>query len=105
MDPIEVYRQKVSLLPDLDDSWFGQALAAARAGDDEARRRISGSSLRVALAATERRVLVGDLLDSVQEANAAIHEAIDTFASDTVADYCTHLEERVSRRLDQTCSA
>src|SRR5437660_1505203 len=42
------YRTMIDAQPLWDDGWFVSSLAQAREGDDEARRRLLGSGLRLA---------------------------------------------------------
>src|SRR5947209_11014187 len=47
---LQTYRTAIEQQPPCSEEWFPDALVRARAGDDGARRRILGCSLRLALA-------------------------------------------------------
>jgi hypothetical protein len=105
MNAQEVYRRKIQQTAELDDSWFGAALVASRAGDDAARRKISGSSLRHVLRVVEGRSGGEHVLESVQDANAAVLEAIRSFTGATVAEFLPHVERCVNDKLDTVRAA
>jgi hypothetical protein len=78
-DPLTVYRRSVAGLEPCADHWFDAALGAARAGDDDARRRIVGSCLPVALKVVERKHghLAGDeLLGLIETANNGLWASV-----------------------------
>ncbi len=77
--PIQMYRSALSGQPECTDPWFAEALSRWRAGDAGAWREISGRCLGRVLKAVECRFPGRDeeeLLDLVQDANAALVRAI-----------------------------
>ena len=102
---IKTYLEQLASVPPLADSWFPQALAAARSGDADACRRICGGCLRLVYRLAEDkwtrwdRHLGADLLDLVQEGNAALIKAVRTFSGSTADEFLRHVEFDVRRRL------
>jgi DNA-directed RNA polymerase sigma subunit (sigma70/sigma32) len=96
------YKSMIETQPLLDDGWFGLALALARQGDDEARRRILGSGLRLtlpvaeALAAGRTDIPFWDL---VQEANFALTQSLHHFTGSLAGDFAAQVERDVRSHL------
>lgn len=100
---LDTYKRTVGEQLSCDDAWFPEALDRARAGETEARGRICGSCLRIALTAAERRWdrrSEQDLFDLVEEANAAVAEAVTSFTGSGAGEFLHHVEGAVTRRLD-----
>lgn len=99
------YRAVIQSQPECEDSWLGDSLARARAGDDEARRRILGSFLRLALERAEARVPASgrlELFDLIQEANAGLNHGLATFDGQTVGELESWLRDSVERAITNT---
>jgi DNA-directed RNA polymerase sigma subunit (sigma70/sigma32) len=96
------YKSMVETQPLLDDGWFGPALAQARQGDEEARRRIVGSSLRLALPVAEVLAAARTDLpfwDLVQEANVALTHSLQQFTGSLAGDFAAQAERDVRSHL------
>ena len=96
------YKAVVAAQPLLDDGWFGQALAQSRQGDDEARRRILGSGLRLALDIAETMAPEQTEIpfwDLVQEANGALTRSLDQFAGSLADDFTAHADHNIRSHL------
>ncbi len=98
---VEDYRSRIRELPECDDSWFPGALAQARQGDDDARRRLLGSGLKTALRIAEelREEHDPDFLDFVEEANRGFTQALRAFQGSTAEEFYRHLTETIRTRL------
>lgn len=98
---IEDYRSRIRELPESDDSWFPEALAQARQGNDDARRRLLGSGLRTALRIAEdlRGEDDPDFLDFVEEANRGLAQALKSFQGSTADEFHRHLTAAIRTRL------
>src|SRR5258708_1181621 len=94
---LEIYRRPIAVQPTCDDSFFAEALARYRAGNESAARDISGSWLRLALQVVEGHSAdaASPSFDAIQEANAGLMEAITTFAGDDLQDFLQHAHERI----------
>ena len=98
----EKYKSMIDAQPVLDDSWFASALTQARHGDDEARRRILGSSLRLALPVAESLAATRTDLsfwDVVQEANVALTHSLQHFTGSLAGDFAAQVESDVRAHL------
>jgi DNA-directed RNA polymerase sigma subunit (sigma70/sigma32) len=96
------YKAMVEKQPSLDDSWFVAALAQARQGNEEARRRILGSGLRLTLAVAEVLASTRSDLsfwDLIQEANVALTHSLDQFTGSFVKDFVTQVDRDIRSHL------
>jgi hypothetical protein len=103
MKPIDLYRQQIHQIPKPGDKWFATALAEYRARrDDDSLREICGRSLRQTLAEADefcRYHTEINLLDAVQEANAALVAAVKSFSGGSLAEFRGFLHEQAQARL------
>ncbi|HZT78817.1 MAG TPA: hypothetical protein VFA26_01235 [Gemmataceae bacterium] len=100
--PIETYCRIVAEQPVCEDTWFAEAWPRASAGDDAARREISGSCLRLALAVAQERWDhrdEGEFLELIQDANAALWGALDNFPGGKAEEFLRHAEQVIRQRL------
>jgi hypothetical protein len=84
------------------DPWFAQQLAASRAGDEAAWRRISGSCLGRVLEIAKQLWHPGsplDVLDLAQEGNRVLVRTIKQFRGSTAEEFLRELSAQVERRL------
>jgi hypothetical protein len=82
----------------LDDSWFQGVLSEARQGDDVARRRILGSSLKIVLEIVERswKPECGvELVEMLQDANRQAETSLKNFTGQNSEQYVRHLEQAI----------
>jgi len=96
------YRSRVQEQPSCDDSWFVAALEQYRAGDEQARLRILGSCLRLALAVVESKHPTSgeeEFLRQVEEANSGLTKALTTFTGSSSAEFLRHAESVIVNRL------
>ncbi len=95
------YTELLETFPRLDDSWFVRKLQFAKAGDDNARLTIIGSSLWIAWeSANEFEGLSPmGLPELTQEANAALVDAVETFYGEDAKGYEEHVRSAVRDRL------
>lgn len=103
MKTLDTYRNTIEQQPACSTDGFAHALARARQGDDAARRQILGSCLRLALARVEGRSPEcgeDELFALIQDANAALEEALANFAGSSLSDFMQHAQHRVDRCLD-----
>ena len=102
-DPFTMYQEQVeTITEECTDPWFRKQLAACRAGDEAAYRRISERCLRLVLQITKRRWKPGTrwaLLDLVQEANAEMVQTIGQFSGETAEEFLAEVAGRVEQRL------
>jgi hypothetical protein len=80
------------------DPWFAEQLAVSRAGDEQARRRICGSCLRVVLAIAKRRWQPESLLsplEFVEEGNVILMKTVRRFSGSTAAEFLRQLTQNV----------
>jgi DNA-directed RNA polymerase sigma subunit (sigma70/sigma32) len=98
---LETYRRVIAAQPTCNDSFFTEALARYRAGNESAARDISGSCLRLALQIVETHSPdpASPSFDAIQEANAGLMEAITTFGGDDFQDFLHYAQERIQQRL------
>jgi DNA-directed RNA polymerase sigma subunit (sigma70/sigma32) len=85
------------------DPWFSEQLAACRAGDESAWRRISESCLGLVLDIAKRTWQVNcalDLLDLTQEGNAVLAQTIRRFTGHTASEFVGELTQRARQRLE-----
>jgi len=98
VESLELYRAEVARVPACADPEFSNRLAEYRAGDEAAGRAITGSCLGMVLALVESLpdLPAGlDLLDAVQEANAGLVEALQTFSGTTATEFGDHARRTV----------
>jgi hypothetical protein len=101
--PVQLYRNTLGGQPTCSDPWFGETLSRSRAGDDGALREISGRCLAHVLDAVERRFPdrgEEELLDLVQDANAALVRAIQSFQGASATEFLAHLDRELGQELD-----
>lgn len=102
VEVMELYRAKIADVPLVTDPEFGDLLRRFRAGDEAAGRAISGGHLRMAIEIAESlpEPPAGfDLLDTVQEANAGLWEAIETFPGSTADEFAEHARRTIHHWL------
>ena len=96
---LDWYESKLQLVSDTcADPWFAEQLALSRAGDQDARRRISGSCLRMVLDMAKRRWRPDSqlsLLEFVEEGNAALIKTIKRFGGSTASEFLRELTQNV----------
>jgi hypothetical protein len=100
---IQVYRSAIGNQPACTDPWFAEVLSRSRSGDEEALREISGRCLTHVLDTVERRFPNRDeegLLDIIQDANAALLRAIESFPGASADQFLAHLDRELGRELD-----
>src|SRR5207249_258555 len=96
-------RNAIGNQPACTDSWFGEVLSRSRSGNEEALREISGRCLTYVLDTVERRFPnrhEEELLDIIQDANAALLRAIESFAGTSAAQFLAHLDRELGEELD-----
>jgi hypothetical protein len=102
-DPLALYEKQLRTIKEVcADPWFAEQLAASRAGDKMAWRRISGSCLGRALKIAKRVWHPGspvELLDLVQEGNRVLVRTIKKFAGSTADEFLSELTKQVEGRL------
>ena len=102
-DLLALYRANLAQLEPCSEVWFAAALRAARAGDQNARRRIVGSCLGLALEIVEGRnagLGCDDLLGLVEDANAWLWNCVTTFEGTTASEFVCHARSVIEARLD-----
>ena len=108
MEPIEIYREALSQLQlaPPEKAWFATALADYRRHPDDGRlREICGRFLHQTHAEAEefcRHQAGVDLLDAVQEANAALVESVASYRGSALAGFQTHVHQMVQAHLFQS---
>lgn len=101
--PIQVYRTQITGQTACADPWFADALIRSRTGDEAAVREISGRCLAYVLDAVERHFPNRDedeLFNIIQDANAALLRAIESFPGNSAAEFFAHLDAELRRELD-----
>jgi DNA-directed RNA polymerase sigma subunit (sigma70/sigma32) len=102
-EPVALYERHITAIADVcADPWFSEQLTFCRAGDDAARRRISGSCLWHVLQVARRTWQPGcaiSLLDLIQEGNATLVDAIDQFTGETAEQFLFLMRTQVESRL------
>jgi DNA-directed RNA polymerase specialized sigma subunit len=101
--PIQVYRSAIGKQPKCTDPWMAEVLSRSRSGDEDALREISGRCLTHVLDTVERRFPNRDeeeLLDIVQDANAALLRAIKSFPGTSADQFLAHLDRELGQELD-----
>lgn len=103
MEALELYKIEVAKLAPCADHNFSPRLALYRAGDEQAGRELTGSCLGMVLALVESlpELPAGlDLLETVQEANAGLVEALRTFSGTTVDEFADHARRTIHTWLN-----
>ena len=106
-DPVATYRTRVSELEACSDDWFAQTLAAAHSGDDNARRRIVGSCLNLALRVVDKyfgTASAEEFLNRVEDANYILWRSLDSFAGSTAIEFTQHAQVAVEARFSNSTS-
>ena len=91
-DAIAMYLRQLKEMPqlfELGESWLADRLAKCRIGNEQATRDICGSCLRIAWELAQEYLDGGgddnnDILDVVQDANAALLRAVKSFEGSTI---------------------
>lgn len=99
---LEKYQTMIETQPSCDDPWFAEMWSKYQTGDEYAGRCISGSCLRLALCIAQDRT--GDypdfaLLDLVQEANAGLADALQSFSGGNAVSFREHATGAIYNRL------
>lgn len=96
---LEMYESQLHLVTDVcADPWFGEQLALSRAGDEEARRRICGSCLRLVLDIARQRWRPDSLLnflEFVEEGNVILVKTIERFDGSTAPEFLRQLTQNI----------
>jgi hypothetical protein len=95
---LETYREAIAGQPPLAHPQFGEWLGRYRAGDEAAGRAITGSCLGVALAIVEGLPAVPaglTAIEAVEEANAGLAAALDSFAGATADEFLAHARRAI----------
>lgn len=98
------YKRVVMEQPACEDSWFAEALARYRGGDDRSRLQILGSCLRIPMGIVEKRfheLGENDLLAHIQDANLVMDQALTTFAGASTEEFLQYLEKQLNEHLVQ----
>jgi len=98
VEALELYRTEIAKAPPCSDLDFSDLLRRSRDGDEEAGRVITGSHLGMVLALVESlpELPAGlDLMGAVQEANAGLVEALNTFSGTTAAAFGEHARRAI----------
>ena len=102
-DPLTFYEEGLREITDVCvDPWFQEQLAASRAGDSLAWRRISGSCLRRVLDFAKRKWSPGcvlSVLDLAQEGNVILVQTIERFRGTTAPEFLRELDDQVEQGL------
>lgn len=91
---LAIYETKIYAISDVCAPWFGEQLAAFRAGEELALRRISGSALSFVLDVAKRMWrsdCPAELLDLVQEGSALLGDVIGGFRGKTTEEFLSEL--------------
>jgi hypothetical protein len=101
--PSALYESQLRRITDVcTDPWFAEQLAAFRAGDELAWRRISGSCLFRVLDIAKRKWQPRGplaLFDLVQEGNNLLVSTIKGFEGTTANEFLRELTQKVEQRL------
>jgi hypothetical protein len=101
---LDNYREKIADLPDLEDDWFAESLAAFRGGDVRAGQDINHSALKWVLGWVEDYAVGRDpdtILNWANECNIAFKKALKDFTGKTVAEYRAFIHQLVHDKLDR----
>jgi len=99
----ELYKHAVPWadLPALDETWFPEALAKSRAGDQDSTRDICGRCLHIPLAEEKYPQHVDfDPLELVQEGNDALVQALREFTGSSADEFSRFTESCVRHRIE-----
>jgi DNA-directed RNA polymerase sigma subunit (sigma70/sigma32) len=98
-EPLEMYESQLRLFTDVcADPWFAKQLALARAGDEDATRRICCSCLRTVLDIAKRRWRAESrlsLLEFVAEGNVILVKTVKSFSGNTATEFLKRLTQDV----------
>jgi hypothetical protein len=104
--PLELFEAQLDLITDVCvDPWFREQLALSRSGDEQARRRISGSCLRLVLNTARRWSPESplSLLGLAEDGNRILMKTVKQFHGSTAAEFLQeliqNLESEYSRLL------
>src|SRR5262249_8375804 len=103
--PLECYESELRKLPAdvvCADPWFTEQLMRYRSGDEDARRAICASCLVLVLDIAKRTWRPGnplDILDWIQEGNAALMKFIRLFTGTGAREFLQQLPPYVQWRL------
>ena len=103
MEALDLYRIEVSKLPEFAEPEFRNLLQQYRAGDEGAGRAITGSYLGMVLGLVESLATLPSgltFLDTVEEANAALVEALSSYSGTTADEFAGHVREAVHTWLN-----
>ena len=79
-DPVKLYLKEIGRVPLLSAAEEAELAARARAGDEEARRRLTESNLRLVVSIAKRYAGRGlHFLDLIQEGNLGLMRAVERF--------------------------
>jgi len=79
-DPVKVYLKEIGRVPLLSAAEEAELAARARAGDEEARRRLTEANLRLVVSIAKRYAGRGlHFLDLIQEGNLGLMRAVERF--------------------------
>jgi hypothetical protein len=96
---LEMYEAHLCLVTDVcADPWFGEQLALSRAGDEQARRRICGTCLRLVLDTAKQRWSPNSrlsLLEFVEEGNVILMKTVQRFDGSTAAEFLQQLTQNL----------
>ncbi len=101
-EALDTYLAIIDQQPSCDESWFSDALTRSRLGDDDARRRILASYLRLAwecARSSSDAQPSHPLFDLIQEANAGLEEGLAAFSGQTLVEFEACLRLHVQVRL------
>jgi hypothetical protein len=98
-EPLALYESQLHLVTEVcADPWFAEQLALSRAGDEQARRRICGSCLRMVLDIAKRRWRASSqlsLLEFVEEGNVILMKTVKRFGGDTAPEFLRRLTQNI----------
>ncbi len=101
-DWLDQYRAIIEQQPTCEEAWFQDRWRLCQAGDEMAAREISGSCLRFALQIAQARAAdfpQYHLLDVVEEANAGLMNAVQSFRGGNKDDFVRFAEVCIQQRL------
>jgi hypothetical protein len=102
VETLDPYRAEVAKAPACGGD-FPELMRHSRGGDEAAARAITGGHLGMVLGLVESLPALPPgltLLDTVEEANAALGEAVGTFAGTTADEFAAHVRGAVRAWLD-----
>jgi hypothetical protein len=97
--PLEIYESQLNLVTGVcTDPWFAEQLVLSRAGDEDARRRICGTCLRLVFEIAKRRWRPDSLLSQlefVEEGNVTLMKTVKRFSGSTAPEFLRQLVQNV----------